>query len=165
MDDTQAPQPTDRAADATSPASRVTLAAYDTYEEAQRAVDHLSDERFEVRRVAIVGEGMKMVEQVTGRLDWGRALANGAGGGALTGAFIGFLFGLFVLPGPFALALWGLLLGAVVGAIMGGIGYAMSGGRRDFTSVGRMQADRYLVMVDAEVAEEARRVLARLPAR
>ena len=146
--------------------TRQTIATYPTYAEAQRAVDHLSDQGFAVQRVAIVADGLKFVEQVTGRLNYGRALINGALSGALTGAFIGFLFGLFSFFTPlvsaFNLALYGLLIGAVMGALFGLIGYALSGGQRDFSSISSMQAERYHVMVDPEVAAEAARLLSGL---
>jgi uncharacterized membrane protein len=142
---------------------KVLLATFDSYQEAQRAVDKLSDERFPVEHTAIVAEGLRFVEQVTGRLDWGRAILNGAVSGGLIGAFIGFLFGLLNFFAPLtsalSLALYGLLLGAVAGAVVGVVGYAMTGGRRDFTSVGGMQAERYDVMVSSEHENEARRIL------
>ncbi|HEY0605923.1 MAG TPA: general stress protein [Herpetosiphonaceae bacterium] len=146
--------------------NRRTIATYATYAEAQRAVDHLSDQSFPVQRVAIVADGLKFVEQVTGRLNYGRALLNGAISGALTGAFIGFLFGLFSFFTPLVsainLALTGLLIGAVIGAIFGLISYALSGGQRDFSSLTTMQADRYHVMADPEVADDAERLLGNL---
>lgn len=61
-----------------STTARQTVASYPTYAEAQRAVDYLSDQKFPVERAAIVAEGLRFVEQVTGRLNWGRALLNGA---------------------------------------------------------------------------------------
>lgn len=144
-------------------ADKVLLASYDSYAEAQRAVDKLSDERFPVEHTAIVAEGLRFVEQVTGRLNWARALLNGAVSGALIGAFIGLLFGLLNFFAPLvsalALALYGLVLGAVAGAVFGVVGYAMTGGQRDFTSVGAMQAERYNLMVSAEQENEARRIL------
>lgn len=60
------------------------------------------------------------------------------------------------------LALYGILFGAIVGALMGVIFYVFSGGQRDFTSVSGMQAERCNVMVDAEVADQAERLLAGL---
>ncbi len=147
-------------------AARHTVATYTIYREAQRAVDYLSDQRFPVERVAIVAEGLRFEEQVTGRLGWGRALANGALGGASTGILIGFIFGLFSLVTPLvsalALALYGLIFGAIVGAIFGLLFYSFSGGQRDFTSVGNIRAQRYDVVVDGEVANEAERLLAGL---
>ena len=78
-----------------------------------------------------------------------------------------FPFGLFDLIDPivsaFLLALYGLVFGAVVGAIMGVIAQALSSGQRDFSSVSGMQADRYNVVADAEVAAEAERLLSSMP--
>jgi hypothetical protein len=48
--------------------------------------DHLSDRGFPVEQTAIVGRDPKLVEQVTGRLDNGRAALRGTAGGAVTGA-------------------------------------------------------------------------------
>jgi hypothetical protein len=42
------------------------------------------------------------------------------------------------------------------------VDYLSDNGRRDFTSVGSMQADRYEVLVDEDVAEQARRLIAEL---
>ena len=113
-----------------------------------------------------MAEGLRFVEQVTGRLNWGRALLNGALSGAVVGAFIGFFFGLFGLVNPVVtavtLALYGLIAGAVAGAIIGLIAYAFMGGQRDFTSVSGMQADEYAIVVDAEAADDARQILGRL---
>jgi Heat induced stress protein YflT domain len=44
-----------------------TVASYDSYEEAQDAVDRLSDEGFPVENLDIVGSGLHSVERVTGR--------------------------------------------------------------------------------------------------
>jgi hypothetical protein len=147
-------------------ADRRTIASYASYAEAQRAVDYLSDQRFPVERVAIVGEGLRTVEQVTGRMGYGRAALSGALSGALTGAFFGFVFGLFDWIDPLisglVLALYGLIFGAIVGAILGLIGYALMGGQRDFTSISGMAAERYNVMVDSGMADEATRTLSGL---
>jgi hypothetical protein len=149
---------------ANAPATRRPVATYPNYGQAQRAVDYLSDQRFPVERVAIVAEGLRFEEQVTGRLGWGRALLNGALGGAATGIFIGFIFGLFSLITPLVsaltLAFYGLIFGAIVGALFGLLFYAFSGGQRDFTSVGSIRAQRYDIVVDSEVANEAERLLA-----
>lgn len=142
---------------------REVLASYVEYRDAQRLVDHLSDQGFDVSSVAIVAEGLRFVEQVTGRLDWKRAALNGLGSGALIGALIGFIFGIFNFFAPLTsaltLALFGLLFGALLGAIIGLVGYSLSGGDRDFTSVSGMQADKYAVTVDSTLASEARRLM------
>ena len=147
-------------------APRRVIASYGSYAEAQRAVDHLSDEGFPVERVSIVAEELRFVEQVTGRIGYGQAALQGAGTGAVIGAFFGFFLGLFSLVDPLVsaliLVLYGLVFGAIVGAILGLIFHALSGGQRDFSSVGGIEAGRYNVMVDEEVAEEASRLIAGL---
>jgi hypothetical protein len=47
----------------------------------------------------------------------------------------------------------------VVGAIIGVIVYAMSGGRRDFVSVTAVLPQRYELVVDDEVADRAVQLL------
>jgi hypothetical protein len=145
---------------------RVVVASYDSYPEAQRAVDYLSDERFPVERVAIVAEDLRLVEQVTGRRGYGKAALQGAGSGALIGLIFGFFLGLFNVVDPlvsaFFLGIVWLIYGAIIGLIVGLIGHAVSGGQRDFSSIGGIQAGRYNVMADEEVAAEASQLLARL---
>ncbi len=145
---------------------RRAVASYGSYEEAQRAVDYLSDERFPVERISIVAEDLRFVEQVTGRMGYGRAALQGAGSGAVIGILFGFFLGLFSLFDPVSsalvLALYGLVFGAILGAILGLISFSITGGQRDFSSVGGMEAGRYNVMADEEVAEEASRILAGL---
>ena len=142
---------------------RVVVASYDSYAEAQRAVDYLSDERFPVERVAIVAEDLRLVEQVTGRMGYGRAALQGAGSGAVIGVFFGFFLGLFSVFNPvvsaFYLGIVWLIYGAIIGALVGLIGHALSGGRRDFSSIEGIRAGRYNVMVDEEVADEASQLL------
>jgi hypothetical protein len=60
------------------------------------------------------------------------------------------------------LALDGLWFGAVVGALAGLLGHALTRGRRDFASIATMTADRFELQVDEELAAEAERELANL---
>ena len=69
-----------------------TVARFDDYESAQRAVDRLSDDGFPVEKLDIVGSGLRLVERVTGRLTRSRA----AGAGALSGMWAGLLFGILL---------------------------------------------------------------------
>src|SRR3954468_24887344 len=86
--------------------NRTTIAVYDTYSDAERAVDHLSDNGFPVERTAIVARGLRWVEEVTGRMTYGRAALNGALSGALAGLVIGWLFGVFDWFNPVVAAGW-----------------------------------------------------------
>lgn len=142
-----------------STATRRTIASYSSYAEAQKAVDYLSDKNFAVEKTAIVAEGLKFVEQVTGRLNWGRVISTGASSGALTGVLIGLLLGL-LFGGPLLnIVLYGLVVGIVSSIIFSALAYSMTGGQRDFSSVSGMQADKYNVMVDEDVATEAEGIL------
>ncbi len=143
------------------------IGTYDTYLEAQRAVDYLSDEKFPVENTTIVGNNLRQVEKITGRLTWGRALTAGLASGAWFGLFVGLLLGIFVPEGSswIAAVLTGIILGALFGMAFGAIGYAQLRGRRDFTSRTAVVATTYDVLCDHKFAEEARNHLARLALR
>ncbi len=137
----------------------LTLARFDAYPRAAHLVDRLSDAGFPVEHTRIVGNGLRSVEAVTGRLTKGRAALYGAGTGAWFGLFIALLFAIFTL-GP---AWWGVLvttvlLGALFGAFAGLLGHWVTGGRRDFSSVSALEAAEYEVQVDAGRYEEAVRL-------
>lgn len=139
--------------------SRRVVATCGSYADAERAVDHLADEDFPVERLSIVGSDLRMVEQVTGRLSFVSAAAAGAAVGAWTGGLFGLIFALFLTDdaGVSALGvlLYGLVFGALMGALFGLGAYALTAGRRDFASVSGLQAGRYDVMADVEVADDA----------
>jgi hypothetical protein len=146
--------------------SRRTVASVTSYEEAERTVDWLSDQGFPVDRVAIVGTGLRYIEQVSGRLTTGRAALLGMGQGAWIGLFFGLLFTLFFdlsAGGFFGVVLYGIVIGAVFGAFWGATFHLLRGGRRDYSSVAQTRADRYDVQVDASVADDAERLIAQMP--
>src|SRR5215470_5559119 len=136
------------------------VASYTSYQDAQQAVDRLSDERFPVENLEIVGSGLRTVERVTGRLTNARAAAAGAASGAWFGLFIGLLVGLFTAgPTWIGLILGGLLIGAAWGAIFGFASHAATRGRRDFSSAQSLTASRYDVIARGGTAEQARSIL------
>ena len=73
----------------------VTVASFETYQEAQGAVDRLAKAEFPVKELAIVGTDLTSVERITGKLTWGRAASAGALSGAWLGTFLGLLFFIF----------------------------------------------------------------------
>ena len=59
---------TGMSASVSMPLGGVQVGSYDSYEQAQAAVDYLSDEKFAVENVTIIGTDLRMIETVTGRL-------------------------------------------------------------------------------------------------
>lgn len=138
------------------------IATYDTYLDAQRAVDFLSDNHFPVQYVTIVGSDLRMVERVTGRLTYGRvALASGLNG-AWFGLFVGLLLNVFG-NAPAGSVLAAMLIGAAFAVFAGVISYAATGGRRDFTSTSQIVAREYEVLCLTEHVRDAMDLLVQLP--
>jgi hypothetical protein len=128
-------------------------------------VDWLADQGFPVERGAIVGIGLRSVEQVEGRMTAGRAALVGAAWGAILGALLALLAGIFPWDsGSAEMLAYAVVLGAVFGAPSGALVHeALSGGRRDFISATRIEADRYDVQVDEDAADDAKRLLSSRP--
>ncbi|WP_205739781.1 general stress protein [Georgenia sp. SYP-B2076] len=134
------------------------IASYGSYLEAQQAVDHLSDQAFDVRKVTIVGTDLRMVERITGRLTYARVAGAGAMSGAWFGLMISLLFYLFSPGSAFPIPA-GILIGAAFGILFAVVSYAFTGGKRDFTSASQVVASRYSVLCASEQAGEARQLL------
>lgn len=140
----------------------MSLGIYDKYEDAQKAVDYLSDNEFAVQNCMIVGTDLRQVERVTGRLTRGRVAGAGALSGMWMGLFVGLIFSLFG-EGTTGAVLSTVAFGAVFGLVWALIGYAATKGHRDFTSVSQVVATRYEVLVEHKFAEQARALLAKMP--
>lgn len=140
------------------------LGVYDDYADAQKVVDFLSDHEFPVENVLIVGTDLKQVERVTGRLTWGRVLAAGAGSGAWLGLLIGLILSIFAKESNALAALFGgILFGVVFGLISAVLGYAATKGRRDFSSVQKVVATKYEVLVEHKHLADGQALLATMP--
>ena len=139
----------------------VELGSYTRYEDAQRAVDHLSDNDFPVRKVSIVGEDLRMVERITGRLDYGRVAASGAATGAWFGVMMAIV--MWIVVGGFGLVdfLVPVVVGAAFGILLGVGSYALRPKTRDFTSSSTVVARRYTVIADPSVAAGMQAALAK----
>ncbi len=141
----------------------MSLGVYDKYDEAQKAVDYLSDQEFPVQNCMIVGTDLKQVERVTGRLTTGRVALGGALSGLWLGLFVGLIFALFSSEGTGLITILSTaLFGAVFGLIWALIGYAATRGRRDFTSFSQVVATRYEVLVEHKHAQQGRELLSQL---
>jgi hypothetical protein len=134
-----------------------TVASYDDYATAQRAVDQLSDDGFPVAHLDIVGSDLRLVERVTGRLTKRRAAAAGAASGAWFGLLIGLLLSLFSSGAAWIVLLAvGAAIGALWGAVFGYLHHAATRGARDFASASTLAAMRYDIVARDGYADAAR---------
>src|SRR3954454_8137584 len=137
---------------------------YNSYAEAQKAVDYLADEKFAVQNLAIVGTELKSVERVLGRKSWGTVIGQGVQTGISTGLLVGLVFLLFGRPASWLLLIISCLaIGIALGIGFNAAVYAMSRGRRDFTSVTQTVATKYEVLCEHKVAAQARELLSQMP--
>lgn len=135
------------------------LATFDTYQEAQAAVDVLARADFPVKQLAIIGNELKSVERVTGKLTWGRVALAGAASGAWFGIFLGLLLIIFSPTTQISFLFAAVLLGAGFGMLFGLASYAVNRRRRDFTSTMQVIATSYSVLADPEVVNRGRNLL------
>jgi hypothetical protein len=139
---------------------QVSPGVYPTYTQAQRVVDHLADNRFEVETTQIVGSDLRLVEQVTGRQTWFTVIAWGVATGVWFGLLIGLVLSIVDSTSVLGSILWGVSWGAVFWTAFAVFDYALSRGRRDFTSLTVTVPSTFEVLVDAEAADRARSILA-----
>ncbi|HEX5878052.1 MAG TPA: general stress protein [Actinomycetota bacterium] len=141
------------------------VGSYSSYQQAQQAVDQLAGARFPVRRLTVVARGLRLLEPRGDRAGYGWAALHGLLLGAPTAAVLGVLAAVTLLDEPLAAALtfaaWAALAGALAGMAIGAGVEALRVPRR----TGRhsvLQADRYDLVADGEVADQACRLLERL---
>jgi len=136
------------------------LGTYETYLEAQRIVDRLSKADLDVATLAIVGNDLKTVERITGKLSYARAAGGGAASGAWFGLFLGVVFLLFAPSSSLSIVAAAALIGAGFGMLFGIVSYALNRRRRDFTSVNQVLASNYQVVIEPELLATAQQLLA-----
>ena len=88
------------------------------------------------------------------------ALLSGAVGGVWFGLFVGVLFSLLTLTTFGRAMVFGMSWGLVFGVGFAAVGFALTRGRRDFTSLSATVPSRFEVLVDAAHAQRATTVLA-----
>ncbi|OFT44516.1 hypothetical protein HMPREF3159_15650 [Brachybacterium sp. HMSC06H03] len=135
------------------------LGVYSTYQEVQSVVDTLADHEFPVQSTLIVGTDLKLMERVTGRRTWPKVIGQGILSGLWMGLFLGLLF-MLITPGDLMIVLSSVLMGIVFFTVWSVIGYAMTGGKRDFTSMTSTIPMQYELLVEHRHADQARRILA-----
>ncbi len=139
------------------------LGTYDTYPEAQSVVDRLAKADFDVKRLSIVGNDLKTVERVTGKLSYARVALGGAASGAWFGLFLGLLLFIFSTSPNIGVVLSAALIGAGFGVLFSLANYAVNRRRRDFTSTHQVLASNYQIIIDPELTAKAQSVLQQHP--
>ncbi|MFB8148003.1 general stress protein [Microbacterium sp. NPDC056003] len=136
-----------------------TVASFPTYDAAQKAVSSLIAGEVPARDIAIVGQGLRSIEKVTGRLGY----ASAARSGAINGLLLGLLFSAILVIGsptvPIQAFVGVLFVGIAIGMLLSIITYSFVRRRRDYASVMQVVADHYEVTVAATSIHRARQVL------
>ncbi|MFG6401812.1 MULTISPECIES: general stress protein [unclassified Microbacterium] len=135
-----------------------TVASYPTYEAAQKAVSALIAAEVPARDIAIVGQDLRSIERVTGRLGYATAARSGAVNGLLLGLLFSFIFVLGTPTVQIGAFIGVMLIGVAFGMLLSLITYSIVRRRRDFASVMQVAAGRYEVCVDAASIQKARQV-------
>ena len=141
-----------------------TVATFTTYEAAQKAVSAMIAAEVPARDIAIVGQGLRSIEKVTGRLGYATAARQGAINGLLLGLLFAAIFVLGTPEVPIQLFVGVLFVGIAVGMLMSIITYSLVRRRRDYASITQVVAERYDVTVLPASVHKARQALGRADA-
>lgn len=147
-----------------------TIASVREYEAAQKTVSKLIAGDVPARDIAIVGQGVRTIERVTGRLGYASAARSGAVNGVLIGLLLSAILVIGNPDAPMQLFVGFVFIGVAIGMILSLVTYTIVRRRRDFASVTQLAADHYEVTVlpaslakAREVVGEKRTTVARPP--
>ena len=134
------------------------LASFRSYDAAADAVARLAGTGLPIEHVTIVGNDLRILEEVTGRMTPARAAGMGAVSGAWFGALVSALVGIFASSfGAFVgLLLWSVILGAIFGAGLGLLAFLVIDRGRGFSSDRVIVAGRYDLHAPTDAADRLR---------
>jgi len=135
------------------------VASVRDYESAQKTVSKLIAEEVPARDIAIIGQSVRTVERITGRLGYAAAARSGAINGVLIGLFLSAVLVLGNPEVPIQLFVGFVLIGVALGMLLSLVTYAIVRRRRDFASVTQFAADHYEVTVQPASVAKARKIL------
>lgn len=136
-----------------------TVASVRDYEAAQKTVSKLIAGEVPARDIAIVGQGVRTIERITGRLGYAAAARSGAVNGVLIGLLLSAVLVIGNPDAPIQLFVGFVFIGVALGMILSLITYAIVRRRRDFASVTQLAADHYEVTVLPTSLAKAREVV------
>jgi hypothetical protein len=156
---TVVPEPAAPTATNLGVAQRV-IAVHEDHDGAERTVQTLTEAGLPAERMAVVGRGLTFVERATGWLSTAEVTRRGALSGLVIGGLTGWLFDLLTSSvSTWWLAVNAAILGAVLGAVSALLGYVITRGRRSFSTTPTLTVSHYDVLVDADLADQAARIL------
>jgi hypothetical protein len=135
------------------------VASMRDYEAAQKAVSKLIAGEVPARDIAIVGQSVRTVERITGKLGYATAARSGAINGVLIGLFLSAILVIGNPEVPIQLFVGFVFIGVAIGMILSLLTFAVVRRRRDFASVTQFAADHYDVTVLPSSLAKARQVL------
>lgn len=136
-----------------------TVASVRDYEAAQKTVSKLIAGDVPARDIAIVGQGVRTIERITGRLGYAAAARSGAVNGVLIGLLLSAILVIGNPDAPIQLFVGFVFIGVALGMILSLITYAIVRRRRDYASVTQLAADHYEVTVLPTSLTKARDVV------
>ncbi|WP_404472685.1 general stress protein [Microbacterium aerolatum] len=148
---------------ATGTAVGEAVASVREYEAAQKTVSKLIAAEVPARDIAIVGQGVRTIERVTGRLGYAAAARSGAVNGVLIGLLLSAILVIGNPDAPIQLFVGFVFIGVALGMILSLVTYAIVRRRRDFASVTQLAADHYEVTVLPASLAKAREALGTSP--
>jgi hypothetical protein len=138
------------------PAGEV-VATFPNYEGAVAFVENLVAKEFPPAAIAIVGNDLRSVERVRGRLSYATVAVRGI----MTGSWLGFIFGLFftanILTSLQTLITW-VMFGAAGGILFNVIRFSLARRKRGFISVAQFVAKEYQVQIQGDLVAKAKQL-------
>ncbi len=135
------------------------VASMRDYESAQKTVSTLIAAEVPARDIAIIGQSVRTVERVTGRLGYAAAARSGAINGVLIGLFLSAILVIGNPEVPIQLFVGFVFIGVALGMLLSLVTYAIVRRRRDFASITQFAADHYEVTVQPASLAKARQAL------
>ncbi len=144
------------------------IADFPKYEDAVAYVEKLVAGDFPAGLIAIVGSDLRSVERVRGKMSYARVALSGA----VTGSWLGLLYGLFfggstdtTSVQSFAASGLGsaIFIGAGLGMLFQVIRFSVTKNKRGFISQSSFVASKYQVQVPGNMVGEANTAANRLP--
>jgi uncharacterized membrane protein len=140
-----------------------TIASFPSYQEAESAINYLSDNDFPIQYASIVADDLQFVEKITGKVTRMKRLGNSILLGIFIGATIGFFFGLFDIMRPntstVTVAIYGSGFGALFGLLFGLPNLFSPEKSREFNSEASFRANFFDVIVDDQYTQQATHLL------